>query len=120
MSTRPPRPASKRSVERPLRTVPSRGREIPQPKSKRGLKRLGIGLLVVLALGGLLLVRQTQAADLSAVQEFPSPARDHSDNPPAYAQTPPVGGIHSPQVQNCGIYDQPIESKYAVHSLEPV
>lgn len=31
---------------------------------------------------------------------------------------PPAGGTHSPQWQTCGIYDEPVESKNAVHSLE--
>jgi hypothetical protein len=31
---------------------------------------------------------------------------------------PPVGGVHSPVFQNCGIYDQPVEVKNAVHSME--
>ena len=31
---------------------------------------------------------------------------------------PPVGGVHSPRWQTCGIYDQPVEAKNAVHSME--
>lgn len=31
---------------------------------------------------------------------------------------PPVGGVHSPVFQNCGIYDQPVEVKNAIHSME--
>jgi len=31
---------------------------------------------------------------------------------------PPVGGVHSPMWQTCGIYDQPVEDKNAVHSME--
>ena len=31
---------------------------------------------------------------------------------------PPVGGVHSPTFQNCGIYNQPVEAKNAVHSME--
>jgi hypothetical protein len=34
------------------------------------------------------------------------------------ASLPPVGGVHSPRWQNCGIYDQPVEAKNAVHSME--
>ena len=36
----------------------------------------------------------------------------------AYAETPPVGGRHDPNWQNCGFYPQPIRSENAVHSLE--
>ena len=31
---------------------------------------------------------------------------------------PPMGGPHNPIWQNCGIYDQPVEPEYAVHSME--
>jgi hypothetical protein len=31
---------------------------------------------------------------------------------------PPAGGVHAPTWQNCGVYDEPIEIKYALHSLE--
>ncbi len=31
---------------------------------------------------------------------------------------PPIGGIHDPFWQNCGIYDEPVGDKHAVHSLE--
>lgn len=33
-------------------------------------------------------------------------------------ETPPAGGPHAATWQNCGIYDQPIPSETAVHSLE--
>jgi len=33
-------------------------------------------------------------------------------------ELPPSGGIHNPTWQNCGVYDTPIDSQYAVHSLE--
>ena len=33
-------------------------------------------------------------------------------------ELPPVGGLHSGVWQNCGIYDEPILSKNAVHSME--
>jgi hypothetical protein len=31
---------------------------------------------------------------------------------------PPVGGLHSGMWQNCGIYDEPVLAKNAVHSME--
>lgn len=33
-------------------------------------------------------------------------------------QLPPIGGIHHPFWQNCGIYDEPVVDSQAVHSLE--
>lgn len=43
----------------------------------------------------------------------------HVDNP-VYPDNalPPPGGVHAPTWQNCGIYRQPIEARFAVHSLE--
>jgi hypothetical protein len=42
----------------------------------------------------------------------------HVAGPIAYAETPPVGGPHNLVWQNCAIYDWPIHSEHAVHSLE--
>lgn len=33
-------------------------------------------------------------------------------------ELPPVGGVHSPRWQNCGIYERPVDTKNAVHSME--
>ncbi|HSH01167.1 MAG TPA: DUF3105 domain-containing protein [Anaerolineae bacterium] len=35
-----------------------------------------------------------------------------------YGALPPYGGVHNPLWQQCGIYDTPIQSEYAIHSLE--
>ena len=52
------------------------------------------------------------------LKQFSNLARDHQDGPVTYPQTPPVGGVHSPVWQNCGIYDKPVANENAVHSLE--
>lgn len=38
----------------------------------------------------------------------------------SYAESPPVGGTHapSPNWQNCGFYDQPVQNEAVLHSLE--
>ncbi|MBE2196804.1 MAG: DUF3105 domain-containing protein [Anaerolinea sp.] len=33
-------------------------------------------------------------------------------------ELPPMGGLHNPTWQNCGVYDTPIQNDLAVHSLE--
>jgi hypothetical protein len=43
---------------------------------------------------------------------------DHIAGAITYHQTPPVGGDHAPQWQNCGMYTSPIPNETAVHSLE--
>ncbi|TDW30460.1 DUF3105 domain-containing protein [Cryobacterium psychrophilum] len=42
----------------------------------------------------------------------------HVETPVSYDQKPPVGGEHNPAWLNCGVYEQPIPSENAVHSLE--
>lgn len=42
----------------------------------------------------------------------------HTDTAVSYDQTPPAGGPHNPAWLNCGVYDQPQQNEYAVHSLE--
>lgn len=49
---------------------------------------------------------------------FPKVKGGHQDGKLTYAQTPPVGGIHNPVWQNCGVYTTPIANENAVHSLE--
>ncbi len=61
----------------------------------------------------------TPVPDLaSSLEHFTDLAYDHVAGEVEYAQTPPVGGAHNPLWQNCGVYDQPIPSEQAVHSLE--
>ena len=57
------------------------------------------------------------AADLSEVTEHEVEA-EHVIEPVDYEQIPPVGGAHKPLWLNCGVYDEPIPSENAVHSME--
>ena len=62
----------------------------------------------------------TSARDALAVDvtTYPIDTPEHTTDPVAYPQTPPVGGNHDPAWLNCGIYDQPVRNEDAVHSLE--
>lgn len=75
---------------------------------------LGIGALALLLY---LSVREPGA--LEGLQRIAGLSRGH-DEAVTYEETglPPVGGTHSGVWQNCGIYDEPIETKNAVHSME--
>jgi len=55
---------------------------------------------------------------LDGVIVYNNLSRDHSEAPQTYAQTPPAGGVHSAEWQNCGFYDQPVRNEKVVHSLE--
>lgn len=49
---------------------------------------------------------------------FPNIKAGHQEGKLTYDQTPPVGGIHNPVWQNCGVYTTPIANENGVHSLE--
>ncbi|MCL4871754.1 MAG: DUF3105 domain-containing protein [Anaerolineae bacterium] len=82
---------------------------------------LGVILLVVLlALSLRPEANQVGVAGIEGVQRTTGLiANQHVDNP-VYPDTglPPPGGVHAPAWQNCGIYRQPIEARFAIHSLE--
>jgi hypothetical protein len=86
-------------------------------KDNRGLL-IGGGIAAVVVI--LIIVRVLLSApqSIQGVQTFSNVPAGHSDQPVAYPQTPPVGGVHNFTWQNCGIYDEPIPSENAVHSLE--
>lgn len=44
--------------------------------------------------------------------------RNHKAGLQKYAESPPVGGDHSPVWENCTVYTKPIPNENAVHSLE--
>jgi hypothetical protein len=58
------------------------------------------------------------ASAIEGVEHFTDLSRQHLTGPLSYARVPPAGGAHSPRWQNCGAYDQPVPSEFAVHSLE--
>ncbi len=103
------------------RRVGRRQQRIQQAAQERRRRRLliwGPVAAVVLALIGLTLY-QALRPELSGLVEEPDQARGHDDNA-QFVNTglPPMGGIHRPIWQNCGIYDTPVDDSLAVHSLE--
>ena len=97
-------------------------------KSRRGNSNLGVyiiaGLLITLA--GLIIYRIVDQAiarnqaeqPIAGVQSFPNQVAGHQEGPLTYSQTPPVGGVHNPAWQNCGVYTTPIANENGVHTLE--
>ena len=74
-----------------------------------------VGLVVI---GALAVKSVQQSSDIPGIKYFSGLTFNHSTGTVNYAQTPPVGGDHNAEVLNCGIYDQPVPSENAVHSLE--
>jgi hypothetical protein len=71
-------------------------------------------VLVLLVFSALRLSYQAQLPDLIT---YPNLERGETTRPITYAQSPPAGGQHSPQWQNCGVYNAPVPNETAVHSL---
>ena len=89
-------------------------------RRRRWLPWAAIGWLAIVAVAAVVVYANVSpsAQPISGVERFANIPRDHVTGPQAYAQFPPVGGLHNPVWQNCGIYDQPVPSEFAVHSME--
>lgn len=61
-----------------------------------------------------------QQVEIDGLVYTPGLPQGHQENAtyPTARTMPPAGGIHNPRWQNCGIYTLPIDTQYAVHSLE--
>jgi hypothetical protein len=79
----------------------------------------GVAALGLIGLFGLLYLTLSEDGLIKGLQQIPGLSRGH-DNAVVYADEglPPAGGVHHDTWQNCGIYDEPIESPKAVHSME--
>jgi hypothetical protein len=77
-----------------------------------GLSILLLGILLFLSLRG--------PAAIDGLERVVGLSRGHDENAvyPEANQLPPIGGIHDPTWQNCGIYDTVLETKNVIHSLE--
>ena len=93
-------------------------------RSKR-LKRFGLmGGAALLGIGVVFAVftiltdwRESQPPE--GVQTTENVTGGHSEEPIDYgAGLPPVGGVHSGQVQPCDFYSQPVPTERALHALE--
>ena len=76
-------------------------------------------MLVLLALLALILfLARRTAGPPTGVETFEVTSRNHVEGTVNYEQTPPVGGDHAAQWQNCGFYSTQVRNENAVHSLE--
>ncbi|WP_198411638.1 MULTISPECIES: DUF3105 domain-containing protein [Cryobacterium] len=99
-------------------------------KRRRSLWTYGSGAIIAIALVvgvvSIFIVDQKDqdaartAAEqpISGVESFDGLSRDHVVNEVAFPTLPPVGGGHSAELTNCGVYKKPVDSWRAVHSLE--
>lgn len=75
----------------------------------------------IIGLGVILYLNVRPEPPIEGVVQYPRPSRGH-DNAIEYAYEqyplPPPGGVHWDIWQNCGVYDEPVATEYALHSLE--
>lgn len=106
----------RRSTRKPGKQPP------PQPKIPLWGWAALTGVLAVLIVGGLFYLGNqdptTASNNIAGVEFFPEPGAGHQEGDIAYADDAPVGGIHNPAWQNCGIYDEPVRVENVIHSLE--
>ena len=120
-------PEARRPTKQERREEARRQRaELARRQQRRDLYRriwMFIGLLAgVTAFGAFFLVGGEDdtgpAAPPRGVQDFEVASRNHVDGTVQYPQDPPIGGDHASQWMTCGVYEQPIPTENAVHSLE--
>jgi hypothetical protein len=77
---------------------------------------------------GIVLIAVSRAPEEPLTTERPSPPpgvksievlkSGHVETEVSYDVTPPVGGPHHPIPMTCGVYDEPVRTENAVHSME--
>lgn len=105
-----------------MRAKPVKRRQLATQSEDHRQRNIIIGTvagLVVIGLGVLLYLSIQEPQALDGLRRFAGLSRGHDENVVYEGQDlPPVGGLHSGVWQNCGIYDEPIEAKNGVHSME--
>lgn len=105
-----------RTTNKPNRQA--RRQQIEQERKRRNLMFGGAGAVVIIVLVALIIFRIV-SSNVEGVLNLGSQERGHDQNVVIEeASLPPVGGIHDPTWQNCGVYAQPVETKNALHSME--
>jgi hypothetical protein len=81
----------------------------------------GSGAFVILLLAGVVgyyVWTERSRSSLDGVASFTYKGAGHVAAKVTYKENPPVGGEHNATWQQCGIYDEQINSENAVHSME--
>ena len=103
---------SKRPISRP-------GSTGSNPSSARNILVWGIVVAAVVALGLILYLNLQSPGEIDGLVRVTGLSRNH-DNSAQFdgLDKPPPGGVHYDRWQNCGVYDDPIQTGNALHSLE--
>ena len=89
-----------------------------QKARRQTLIRRAVGIIFIALVGAVAYSQYTARQLLQDVKTASYPAGLHMSGSIVYAENPPIGGQHNVVWQNCGIYDAPIHSEHAVHSME--
>jgi hypothetical protein len=54
----------------------------------------------------------------NGIEVYPATTNHTVKGPIEYDRKPPTNGNHDPLWQNCGFYEEPVEDRHAVHSLD--
>jgi hypothetical protein len=89
-----------------------------QERKRRNLMIGGGAAVIIIVVVGLIIFRIV-ASNIEGVLSFGAQERSHDQNVVIEnTSLPPVGGIHSPAWQNCGIYNAAVNLENAIHSME--
>jgi hypothetical protein len=86
--------------------------------NRRNMLIIAAAVLGVVALAFLLYLSVRDPSALAGLQRFTGLSRGHNEAEIPVSDLPPVGGTHSATWQNCGVYEQPVNPKHAIHSME--
>jgi len=54
----------------------------------------------------------------NGIEVYPATSNHTVEGPIDYDRRPPTNGDHDPLWQNCGFYEEPVEDRHAVHSMD--
>ena len=98
----------------------ARGKSKAAPDNRVRNILLGVGAVAGIAILVWLLWLATRPAEaIAGVEQYPRQPRGHETGLEIpFGELPPTGGNHDPVWQNCGIYEEPLNTANAIHSLE--
>jgi len=118
VATRPARSRAEARAARLARREQLRRQQKAAHWRRKWLPWIIVGLLVLAGAIWFGVNAYLGAQPIPGIERYSGLSRDHLPGTIPYSQVPPPGGPHSAVWQNCGVYDEPVPTEAAVHSLE--